>query len=257
MKNTSLRFWVLEGFGIECEKESHRFFSQLGAEHERLFLPEILSGTSKKLDEIREGDWIFFPGGFSFADHFGSGTLLSFELKKSKILPRLLDRGCNFFGVCNGFQVLTSLGLFGKETRLLHNEVEGAPIGFVNRWATLRYELSEQEKMFRFTVRHGEGRIDVPSKTYLEEQGARIFLRYADEQFQNGSFDRCAGLLRRQGKSWIVGMMPHPEIAVRAVQDPARFSGEAMPQQRNADFVISGDGPRFFNKLLEDLEISR
>ncbi len=256
MKSLS-KFWVLEGYGIECEKETHRFLATLGSAREirSLFLPKFLANPTA-LREISEGDCLFFPGGFSFSDHFGSGTLLSFELRRAKIIDALLERSCHLIGVCNGFQILTALGLFGGETQLKHNQVAGRDLGFINRWVQLRYELDDAAENFRFPVRHGEGRLEVAGKNYWSDHGVRPLLRYEDADFDNGSFERVAGLLRRIDRSWIIGMMPHPEIAVRATQDPTRFAGEGMPAQRNSEFERAGDGQRFFQKLFQNLEIS-
>lgn len=253
------RFWVLEGYGIECEKESKRFLNSLDSVQEvkSLFLPELLLEPAES--PVKSGEWIFFPGGFSFSDHFESGTLLAFELKKSGLLQKWLDLGVHFFGVCNGFQILTKLGFFGSETRLLHNQVNGRGLGFINRWVDLEYTLNESQRLeaakkFQFPVRHGEGRLSAPSLDYLKAQGSRVLLRYADAEFKNGSLDAIAGLVAKNKDSWIVGMMPHPEIVVRENQGPFHFAGEAMPQHREIEQQKSGAGQRFFSQLFADLE---
>jgi phosphoribosylformylglycinamidine (FGAM) synthase-like amidotransferase family enzyme len=262
---SSKNFWVLEGFGIECEKETKRFLESLEMVNEvkSLFLPELLasqgpdSGLAENRVEnrtqVKKGDWIFFPGGFSFSDHFESGTLLAFELKKSGLLAEWLKIGANFFGVCNGFQILTKLGFFGAETRLLHNQAKGRSLGFINRWVKLEYSYGKSA-VFEFPVRHGEGRLSAPSPGYFAANNILPLLRYRDENFENGSLDKIAGLVARQDRSWIVGMMPHPEIAIRENQGPFRFAGEAMPQHREIEQQKAGAGQRFFNQLFTDLQ---
>ena len=61
MKNA----YVLEGFGIECEKETLSFLKQFSAfEVQPLFLPQLLS----RKDDLpfEDGDLIFFSGRIFF-----------------------------------------------------------------------------------------------------------------------------------------------------------------------------------------------
>jgi len=255
---TTRRIFVLEGYGIECEKETRRFFETMfdAAAIQSIFLPTLLkqAADGKSSDEFQSGDWLVFPGGFSFSDHFGSGTLLAFELRRSGLLASWLEKGVHLMGVCNGFQILTMLGVFGSETQLLHNEVEGRGLGFINRWVQLKYAVGNSTAEFRFPVRHGEGRLQAPNLEYWQKNNVQCFLQYDDADFDNGSLNQVAGLIAKRGKSWIVGMMPHPEIAVRANQGPYGFAGEAMPHHRVDEQKKLGDGQRFLKLLLADLK---
>jgi phosphoribosylformylglycinamidine (FGAM) synthase-like amidotransferase family enzyme len=238
---------VLTGLGIECEKESRRAFATpaLGCEVTELPVPFLLR-RPEALDDLKQGDLVFFPGGFSFSDHFGSGRLLAHELKKSGAIERLNARGVNLMGVCNGFQVLVSAGLFGAETRLEPNEAGGKRLGFVNRWVHCR--LKGHEQPLRLPVRHGEGRLLVGSAL---PAGVEAFLHYED--FDNGSWESVAGLRARVGRSLVFGMMPHPEIALRPLEDPDVFATDVFAEHRPALAQCEAGGTRLLQSLLNEM----
>jgi phosphoribosylformylglycinamidine synthase I len=119
-------------------------------------------------------------------------------------------------GICNGFQVLTELGLLpGALTRNrdLHFRCEPAPLEVRPgncRWLQ-GYAPAERISL---PIAHGEGRyqVDPGELARLEEEG-RVVLRYPANP--NGSVGDVAGLCNREGN--VLGLMPHPERAC----DPA------------------------------------
>ena len=240
-----MKMWILTGEGIECENEASRFFSrpELGFQTEFLPLPKLLTGGTDRLD-LQRGDWIFLPGGFSFADHFGSGRLLAYQLKRTGLLERALKTGAHLMGICNGFQVLAETGLFG-DVRLRPNEVDGHRIGFTNRWVRCESRLTNGRTL-RLTVRHGEGRL----VTQGLPDHVQVILKYADESFSNGSRDSIAGLEARVEASRVIGMMPHPEVGGRPLDDPDAVGAETFPQFRGNLLIGEGDGLLFMKALL-------
>jgi phosphoribosylformylglycinamidine synthase len=55
-------------------------------------------------------DLIILPGGFSFGDYLRSGAMAS----KSKIIPEVIKHAISgrfLLGICNGFQILSEIGL--------------------------------------------------------------------------------------------------------------------------------------------------
>lgn len=242
---------ILVGEGIECERESARFFQALGG-IETLYLrvQDLLRDGERTLAPLGTGDWIFLPGGFSFADHFGSGRLLSHALAGKGFFAAALARGLHFMGVCNGFQVLTEAGLFGAGVTLESNRVGNARPGFVNRWVeTVGLGFCEGHR-FTLPVRHGEGRLVRAASRW--EEGVTPFLRYDDAQFENGSLDGVAGLVARRGPSRVIGMMPHPEIAMRPADAPDALTVEWPEEKRAARFAADGDGARIAKLILEE-----
>lgn len=122
------------------------------------------------------------------------------------------ERGGPVLGICNGFQVLTEMGLLpGALTRNrdLHflcqsSELEVQPGAC--RWLAA-YGAGERISL---PIAHGEGRYQVEPEELqrLEDQGS-VVLRYVANP--NGSRGDVAGLTDPTGR--VLGLMPHPERA--------------------------------------------
>ena len=62
-------------------------------------------------------DAIVLPGGFSYGDYLRCGAIARFAPVLSSLIS-FVDRGGKVLGICNGFQILTELGLLqGALTR--------------------------------------------------------------------------------------------------------------------------------------------
>jgi len=242
-----MKVYILYGEGIECEQEAQRFFAAMGYETRMLSVPSILAGL---MPSFAKGDLLYFPGGFSFADHFGSGKLLAFQLQSRNLFQKAFDSGMHLMGVCNGFQVLTSAGLFGKGVSLErnYNEKEGF-FGFRNRWVNTRSAKVDAKQEYQLCARHGEGRLTRKSGAW--DSHVEAYLRYDDPNFNNGSAEHVAALVARHGESVILGMMPHPEIVTREVDHPDAAPAEYMANYRKSLFDKKGDGIRFFQDFKE------
>lgn len=239
---------ILVGEGIECERESARFFAELeGPRPQLLRTQDLLRDVDAALAKFQTGDWIFLPGGFSFADHFGSGRLLSHALAGKGFFELCLAKGLHLMGVCNGFQVLAEAGLFGPGVSLEANRVGEMRPGFVNRWVTTSGRAFCAGENFTLPVRHGEGRLVRTASQWAD--GVEPFLAYEDANFENGSLARIAGLVARRGGSCVVGMMPHPEIAARAIDAPDTLAVEWPVEKRAALNDWNSDGARIARKI--------
>ena len=242
MTSSKRRIWILTGEGIECEKEALRFFSDPSLESQVAYLPLhlLLETRDRFLASVKSGqDWLFLPGGFSFADHWGSGRLLAHTLKEHGIFEGAVKAGLNVMGICNGFQMLAHSGLFG-DIELLSNH----PEGFRDCWIRLRTTRGEH---LQLPVRHGEGRLNF--KTL--KPGVEALLFYDDVGFSNGSRDHIAGLKTKVQNSWVVGMMPHPEIVIRAMDHNDRPLSEMPPAHQKNLQEHQGDGLRFIKHLFD------
>ena len=165
--------------------------------------------------ELSGIDAVVLPGGFSYGDYLRCGAIASF----APLLQAVRDFAANggpVLGICNGFQVLTEMGLLpGALTRNrdLHFLCQPADLVVSNPsspWLQA-YGLGET---ITLPIAHGEGRyqLDAEHLDQLEQEG-RVVLRYADNP--NGSVGDVAGLTNAAGN--VLGLMPHPERAC----DPA------------------------------------
>ena len=161
-------------------------------------------------------DLIAIPGGFSYGDYLRSGAMAA----RSPVMQAVIaaaGRGVPVLGVCNGFQILTEAGLLPGA--LMRN----AGIRFVCRTVGLTVENSQSmftsgyssgEKI-HIPVAHHDGNFFADDATLdrLEGEG-RVAFRYAKPV--NGSARNIAGVLNDAGN--VLGMMPHPERMIEAVQ---------------------------------------
>lgn len=161
-------------------------------------------------------DLIAVPGGFSYGDYLRSGAMAA----RSPVMQAVIaaaNRGVPVLGVCNGFQILTESGLLPGA--LMRN----AGIRFVCREVKLTVENSQSIFTRRYAageeiiipVAHHDGNYFADDATLdrLEGEG-QVAFRYAEEV--NGSARNIAGILNDAGN--VLGMMPHPERMIEAVQ---------------------------------------
>jgi len=176
---------------------------------------------------------IILPGGFSYGDYLRAGAIARF----SPVMKSVVDfakNGGAVFGICNGFQVLTEVGLLPGTLRM--NDT----LKFVCKEVHLRVENTETivtygtEKgaVLTMPIAHKVGNYfaDAATVTRLEDEG-RVVFRYSSTEGiidqksnPNGSLNNIAGICNETGR--IVGMMPHPERRVNKFQ--GRTDGQAL-----------------------------
>jgi phosphoribosylformylglycinamidine synthase subunit PurQ / glutaminase len=232
-------FLVITGDGINCERETAFVLEQAGASSKIVHINDWL--VSPELLLSSQG--LVFPGGFSFGDELGSGQLMALKMRYrlSEVLEKYRSMGPKaILGICNGFQILTKLGLlpFGElkaQSVALTRNDHGR---FIDRWVELEVNQESHSpwcqnlpQTLSMPVRHGEGRLVLASGQ--EQEQARMLneknlvtFRYSEDI--NGSFERIAGLCDPSG--WVMGLMPHPEAASYSTQFGPRGSTiEKMP----------------------------
>ncbi len=194
--------------GSNCDRDLAVAFERAGAEvtrvwHKDSVLPE---GT----------DIVGVPGGFSYGDYLRCGAIAA----QSPIGGAIRDfagRGGYVLGICNGFQVITEMGLLPGA--LMRN----AGLKFVCKPATLRVETTDcaytsgyaKGAEVVFPVAHHDGNYTIDAEGLARLEGEdRVAFRYVDGL--NGSVADIAGVLSANRR--VLGLMPHPERAV----DPAQ-----------------------------------
>lgn len=169
----------------------------------------VWHGDSSLPDDI---DIIAIPGGFSYGDYLRSGAMAA----RSHIIDAVIeaaDKGVKILGVCNGFQILTEIGLLpgvlmrNQNIEFICKDVP-LTVGQSNSAFTSQYEGDEAVTI---PVAHHDGNYFADSETLDRlENDDRVAFRYANNI--NGSARHIAGILNAKGN--VLGMMPHPERAV-------------------------------------------
>ncbi|MBV9496643.1 MAG: phosphoribosylformylglycinamidine synthase subunit PurQ [Acidobacteria bacterium] len=205
-----MKFGIVILPGSNCDHDAfHVAKTVLGADAELLW---------HKDTDLKGADCVIIPGGFAYGDYLRAGALAKFAPIMEPI-KRHAAAGGLVFGICNGFQVLTEVGLLPGA--LMRNE----HLRFLSRDVYLRTEetdtpfTSELEvgQVLRTPIAHGEGNYFADDATLDElERNRQVIFRYCDENGRvlaaanpNGSARNIAGICNA-GRN-VLGMMPHPE----------------------------------------------
>lgn len=215
---------VLTGDGINCEQETAQALRLAGFHAEIRHLNDLI-GERLMLDDLnRRYSALALPGGFSFGDDLTSGKVLALKIRHRLgwDLGVFAERGGLVIGICNGFQALIRMEVFGKDISITHNS-HGK---FLDTWVKVtpggnRCVWLKGIGSMDLPIRHGEGRVVINPTRKSEILGkmdklGTTCLRYEGDP--NGSDERLAGLCDPTGR--ILGLMPHPEAFVRWTAHP-------------------------------------
>lgn len=218
---------VITGYGINCEEETSKCFEMSGGEAKITHVNEVIAGNIKPSDY----QIMAFPGGFSYGDDTGSGNAMA-----NKINNNIREEILNFatqdklvIGICNGFQMLTNLGLvpatdgkYGeRQAVLMHNK----KARYECRWVYLKNTCTKcvwtrDIDMIHLPIAHGEGNFyteqDILQKMKENDQIAFKYVKPdgspANQDLDynpNGAMEDIAAISDPTGR--IFGIMPHPE----------------------------------------------
>ncbi|GAC1379867.1 MAG: hypothetical protein NVSMB33_05390 [Ktedonobacteraceae bacterium] len=188
------RALVLRAPGINCDRETAQACRLVGFETDLLHINQLIKAPERLLNYA----FLVIPGGFSYGDDLGAGTLLAknLTLHLGSQLQQFVNEGRLILGICNGFQVLVRTGLLAgsifHERQSSHGKAiasltDNASAQFECRWVTLDVEIS----MCIFTqwikhplelpVAHGEGQLVLADETMLARlrKNGQVPLTYA------------------------------------------------------------------------------
>jgi len=219
------RALILKAPGSNCDVETAHACRRVGFEAEVVPVRALLASPKKHLDAAQ---LFIVPGGFSYGDDLGSGTVCGNELRK--IRDRLWDfvrTGRLILGICNGFQILTRAGLLpdpmdGRQTVSLTFNDTGR---YEDRWIRLKVVSTRsvfltEPATIELPVAHAEGKFVAKDANELDllKRNGQVVLQYVDAEGRpaarhpdnpNGSTDAIAGICDASGR--VLGLMPHPE----------------------------------------------
>jgi phosphoribosylformylglycinamidine synthase len=193
----------------------------VGMAPELVMIPRVVEGNI----DLMNYDGVLIPGGFLDGDHFGAGRATG--LKVHEQLRRFAEDHRPMFGICNGKQVLFEAGVFDDyvgEGRISGGAmIRNERLQFHSGWVTLLAEPGSpwtegiDQAELKMPVAHGEGRWREPTGPIPSHLA--VVLRYSNggaptEEFPHnpsGTPGGATGIV----KGLVLGMMPHPERAMR------------------------------------------
>lgn len=201
---------ILQFPGTNCDLDTKYAFEKLSCStsviwHKESVLPE-------------KTDLVVVPGGFSYGDYLRSGAIAQF----SPIMQTVMDyanNGGKVLGICNGFQILTEIGLLPGALK------RNIGLHFISKFQTLKVinnnndflKNYQRNEVLNIPIAHADGNY------YIDEDGFKaleandqILVRYSDEHGEpivvNGSVTSIAGVCNKNKN--VFGLMPHPERAL-------------------------------------------
>ncbi|KIM11746.1 MAG: phosphoribosylformylglycinamidine synthase [Sulfurovum sp. FS08-3] len=208
-----MRVAVLRFPGTNCELDTHHAFTQLGAD------VEIVWHNEQKLPEAI--DLVVLAGGFSYGDYLRSGAIARFSPIMKAVVEYANEGNC-VLGICNGFQILTEIGLLPGALKRNNN------LHFISKFQTIKVihndnkflsQCSTQE-ILNVPIAHADGNYYInPEQLDEIESNGQVLLRYCDSDGEplaiNGSLNAIAGVCNKNKN--VFGLMPHPERAMEAI----------------------------------------
>jgi phosphoribosylformylglycinamidine synthase I len=217
-----MKFGVIVFPGSNCDRDVAMVTQGLLGQPTRMIWHQ-----DRDLDDL---DVIIVPGGFSYGDYLRCGAIARFSPAMQATVEQA-EKGKLVLGICNGFQVLTEMGLLPGAL------VRNRDLHFICDRISLRVERSMQPWTLAYTpqqvitlpIAHGEGCYYADADTLKSlEDHQQVLFRYCTPTGDatanpNGSLHNIAGICNRQGN--VLGMMPHPERAA----DPLLGHTDGMP----------------------------
>src|SRR5579884_1501350 len=278
-----MRALVLRAPGINCDHETAHACRLVGFDTDLVHINQLIKTPQLLLDYAL----LVIPGGFSYGDDLGAGTLLAKNLTihLGSQLRQFIDEGRLLLGICNGFQVLVRAGLLPGQlpdapdvdipTASLTNN---ASAQFECRWVTLSIQPSTCiftrgiEHTIELPVAHGEGQFVLANPVLLSQlqtsgqipilytittKGVRSASPSSAAPLSlspipypdnpNGSIGNIAGICNTQGNAF--GLMPHPERYIHPLQHPQR-RGTPGTQEHGDGLLIFKNAYDYARKCL-------
>ena len=225
---------IFSGYGLNCEQETAYAFTLAGGKADIVHINDLI----ERPNVLKKYQILAIPGGFSYGDDIGSGSAYANKLA-NHLKKQLLDFTAKdklVIGICNGFQVLTNLGLLPGVLTFNDNN------RYTDRWVDVRSPSPSKGKVgassqspwlcgishLSLPIAHGEGKFVANPETLaaIKKQKMIAGVYYKGEMcgYQNlapnpnGSTLDIAMLTSANGK--VLGTMPHPERAMFFQQLP-------------------------------------
>jgi phosphoribosylformylglycinamidine synthase len=244
---------IMSGYGINSEMETQEALRRAGMASDIVHINDLISGR-ERLSDYR---LLVFPGGFSYGDDTGAGNAYANRVRNNlwDDILEFLDGDNLVLGICNGFQILSNLGLVpafdrtcSRDIALMPNRSGRLECRFVTIKPVAENIWTHGIVKLWCPVSHGEGNVSCSPETLQRiRKHKQIAFSYCREDLSpaggeypfnpNGSVEDIAGITSADCK--VLGMMPHPERAMEftnlydwpLLREQMRRSGERVPEE--------------------------
>ena len=204
---------ILQFPGTNCDLDTKYAFEKLGC------TTTIVWHKEEKLPS--NADLVIVPGGFSYGDYLRSGAIAKFSPIMSAV-KEFAKNGGKVLGICNGFQILTEVGLLPGALK------RNIGLHFISKFQTLKVvnntneflQKCDKDEVLNIPIAHADGNYYIDEEAFKElEVNEQILLRYSDAKGEpivvNGSVTSIAGVCNKNKN--VFGLMPHPERAMESI----------------------------------------
>ncbi len=204
---------ILQFPGTNCDLDTQYAFEKLGCETTIVWHKENNLPVNT--------DLVIVPGGFSYGDYLRSGAIAQFSPIMQEVIS-FANNGGKVLGICNGFQILTEVGLLPGALK------RNIGLHFISKFQTLKVvnnsndflNQCDKETILNIPIAHADGNYYIDEVGFQElEENEQILLRYSDAKGEpmvvNGSVTSIAGICNKSKN--VFGLMPHPERALEKI----------------------------------------
>jgi len=204
---------ILQFPGTNCDLDTKYAFEKLGC------TTTVVWHKETKLPE--NTDLVVVPGGFSYGDYLRSGAIAQFSPIMQSVID-FADNNGKVLGICNGFQILTEVGLLPGALK------RNIGLHFISKFQTLKVVNTSNDFLQKCTkgevlnipIAHADGNYYIDEAEFKElEENEQILVRYSDDKGEpiviNGSVTSIAGVCNKNKN--VFGLMPHPERALETI----------------------------------------
>lgn len=243
--------------GTNNEEEAYLSFRRSGSDPEYVHINDL----GRRVKSLEDYDGAVIPGGFSAGDYVRGGAIFAARLLDSSKsdLRKFIEDEKPLIGICNGFQVLTELGVVPnldgdwKRTATLTFNISNrfeCRFTYMKRTGHSKIfnEDFEMGRPYQVPVAHAEGRIAVkdPDENLPRiMKNDQVLFKYTNmdntsDEYPwnpNGSVNAIASLTNPEGN--VIGLMPHPERVY--------YGFQAIGPERENEF---GTGKIFYDSIV-------
>ena len=204
---------ILQFPGTNCDLDTKYAFEKLGCSTTIVW--------HKERELPLDANLVVVPGGFSYGDYLRSGAIAKFSPIMSAV-EEFANNGGKVLGICNGFQILTEVGLLPGALK------RNIGLHFISKFQTLKVvnntneflQKCDKDEILNIPIAHADGNYYIDEEGFKElEANEQILLRYSNEKGEpvvvNGSVTSIAGVCNKSKN--VFGLMPHPERAMERI----------------------------------------